>query len=437
MLARSSSSLGRKLPQHWFITPAAARHSSTTEWTTPPRKQPFTIPPLRQQVVGHDRTPTHLFAPMDKPDMAMDKPDVASFSWSKLISAKEMLRSDIEHAIDVASRIGVESRAAGPWRRLGPPRELNILKGRMLANLFFEPSTRTSSSFATAMTRMGGSYLNLNVATSSASKGETLSDTVPRPRTRPPRTCARPRRRDAPTRGFNARQVRVMSEYADVIAMRHPSATVFEDELGGGLLDEIPILNAGNGTEEHPTQALLDLLCMKTELGVASLDGLTVTLVGDLKHGRTVHSLATMLAKFEGVTLNLVAPSQLRMPEKWMATIAETGTRVNHVDVRPHSVELERNDHMAFVDKSDVIYVTRVQQERFDSQEAYDAVKKCFVLNANDLAGSKAIVMHPLPRVNEVHPSVDALPNAKYFEQVGYGCVMRSALLGLALGADL
>lgn len=415
MLQRSSL-LVHKLPNHWFITPSALRHSSSysTEWSKPFEQRPA-MPQLHQEAVAPAQ-PTHHFGIHSQKSYRPAQTDdldaaTSSFKWSQLLSAKGMERSDIEHAIDVATRIGEESRAAGPWRRLGQPRQLDILNGRMLANLFFEPSTRTASSFATAMTRMGGSYLNLNVATSSASKGESLSDTV-----------------------------RVMSEYADVIAMRHPSATVYEDELGGGLLDTIPILNAGNGAEEHPTQALLDLLCMKTELGVPSLDGLSVTLVGDLKHGRTVHSLATMLAKFEGVTLNLVAPSQLRMPDKWIDTIAESGsatTQINQLDVRPHSAELGTGDHMGFVDKSDVIYVTRVQQERFESKEAYDAVKRSFVLNARDLEHSKAIVMHPLPRVNEIHPSVDALPNAKYFEQVGYGCVMRSALLGLALGAEM
>jgi len=323
--------------------------------------------------------------------------DQSAFSWHRLVSAKDMSRSNIELALEVASNIGQETRAAGKWRCDGmPARKLNLLEGRLLANLFFEPSTRTSSSFATAMVRMGGDYLNLNTATSSSKKGETLADTV-----------------------------RVMSQYADVLAIRHPSDSVYSD-LAEEIDTAIPILNAGNGASEHPTQALLDLLCIQTELGASSLDGLQVTLVGDLKYGRTVHSLSVLLSRFDNVTLNLVAPPELRMPSTWLETIRRDNPTMRIVEV---------DEYHDVVDKTDVLYMTRVQQERFESAQAYEAVKGRYVLTAADLAHSKALVLHPLPRVDEISSCVDSMPNAKYFEQVGYGVVMRSALLCLALGA--
>jgi aspartate carbamoyltransferase len=321
----------------------------------------------------------------------------SSFGWHRLWSARDLSRADIDHAIDVATTLGANSRGAGPWRRAGsPPLEsLDVLKGRVLANMFFEPSTRTQSSFATAMLRMGGTYLNLNVETSSSKKGETLLDTV-----------------------------KVMSEYADALVIRHPSANVFEQLAG--LPPHIPVINAGNGALEHPTQALLDLLCMKTELG--SLDGLRITLVGDLKYGRTVHSLSCVLSRFDNMTINLVSPPELRLPQEWLDNMRA---------VNPGNTVRELETYKDVVDETDVLYMTRIQAERFDSVAAYEAVKGSFVLTPADLASSKAIVMHPLPRVNEIDPAVDALPGARYFEQVGYGVVMRMALLGLAMGAKM
>lgn len=313
--------------------------------------------------------------------------------WAALTSTKTLTRADVEEAISYATAVGLSSRAAGPWRdpRL-KPHKLDILGGRVLATLFFEPSTRTSSSFAAAMLRMGGSVLNLNMANSSGKKGETLSDTI-----------------------------RVMGEYADALVIRHPDVDVFEQI--GDAHGTVPLINAGNGADEHPTQALLDMLTLKTELG--TLDGLTVTIVGDLKHGRTVHSLTTLLSKFEGVTLNLVAPTSLALPAKWMGEI-----RANS----PHMLVRELESYREVIKATDVLYMTRVQQERFDSREDYDAVKGGFELTANDLKGSRALVLHPLPRVNEISPCVDQSRNACYFEQVGYGVAMRMALLGLAMG---
>jgi len=310
--------------------------------------------------------------------------------WRHLTSAKHLSRANVEEAISYATLCGVASRAAGPWRDpRGSPDKLDVLNGKVLANLFFEPSTRTASSFSSAMLRMGGEAISLNMATSSGKKGETLADTV-----------------------------RVMSEYADALVIRHPDKDVF-DQIGDV---DVPIINAGNGADEHPTQALLDLLTMKTELG--TLDGLTVTLVGDLKHGRTVHSLATLLSRFD-VSLNLVSPPSLAMPDEWLDQVAANNPGMI---VR----ELERYDEV--VRKSDVLYMTRVQQERFESEAEYNALKASFELRATDLEGSDALVLHPLPRVGEIMPCVDATANARYFQQVGYGVCMRMALLGLAMG---
>jgi len=336
-----------------------------------------------------------MFVADDVPKETPFAPQAAAFDFSRMLSVKDMQRSDIEIALRFAAELGQASRIGGKWRDgAKTTQQLDLLSGRVLANLFFEPSTRTSSSFATAMLRMGGSYLNLNATTSSAKKGESLSDTI-----------------------------KVMSEYADVLVVRHPDVDVF------GALDDIrypgiPILNAGNGSDEHPTQALLDLLCIQSELG--HIDGLTITLAGDLKHGRTVHSLSYVLSRFDNIKLYLVSPPELRLPTEWLGRLL-----VNN----PTMQIIESNSYQKVLGKTDVLYMTRIQQERFDSAEAYEAVKGSFELTAADLKGSRALVMHPLPRVNEIRSDVDVMPNARYFEQVGYGVVMRMALLGLALGA--
>ena len=216
--------------------------------------------------------------------------------------------------------------------------------------------------------------------------------------------------------------VKVMSEYADVTVIRHPDGTIYEQL--DGVSPSTPIINAGNGALEHPTQALLVLLCIQTEL--KQIDGLSITLVGDLKHGRTVHSLGTLLSNFDGITLNLVAPDELRMPTEWMDHFRAAN---------PKMTINELENYKDVVGSTDVLYMTRIQQERFATAEAYEKVKGHFVLKPADLTNSNAMVMHPLPRVNEIDVGVDALPNARYFEQTGYGVVMRMALLGLATGA--
>jgi aspartate carbamoyltransferase len=267
----------------------------------------------------------------------------------------------------------------------------DLLKGKILANLFYEPSTRTSSSFTSAMERLGGSVIPINeVRYSSVSKGESLPDTV-----------------------------RTLECYADVIVLRHP-------EIGSAALAakyaRKPIINAGDGVGEHPTQALLDLFTVVEELG--QIDGLRVTMLGDLKYGRTVHSLARLLSLYR-VRLNYVSPEILRMPPEIIAELDEKG-----VSQSEHSL-LE-----GVLPETDVLYVTRVQKERFSDPAAYESVKGAYVISPRtlDQAKERMIVMHPLPRVGEISMEVDDDPRAAYFRQMEYGLYVRMALLAMVLG---
>jgi aspartate carbamoyltransferase len=267
----------------------------------------------------------------------------------------------------------------------------DLLKGKILANLFYEPSTRTSSSFTSAMERLGGSVIPINeVRYSSVSKGESLPDTV-----------------------------RTLECYADVIVLRHP-------EVGASALAaqyaRKPVINAGDGVGEHPTQALLDLFTIVEELD--RVDGLTVTMLGDLKYGRTVHSLARLLSLFD-VRLNYVSPEILRMPGEIIAELNEHGLS----QVEAHTLE-------EALPETDVLYVTRVQKERFSDPAEYDQVKDAFVITPAVLQQAKEemIVMHPLPRVNEISLEVDEDPRAAYFRQMEYGLYVRMALLAMVLG---
>ena len=263
--------------------------------------------------------------------------------------------------------------------------------GKLLANLFYEPSTRTSASFTAAMERLGGSVIPINeVKYSSVSKGESLPDTV-----------------------------RSLEAYVDVIVLRHPEegATALAAQY-----TKKPIINAGDGVGEHPTQALLDLFTILEELG--EVDGLTVTLVGDLKYGRTVHSLARLLSRYE-VTLNYVSPDILQMPDKIVTEIEESGT--------PQAVH---TDLESVIGDSDVVYVTRVQKERFENPADYEKVAGAYVISPETmkLAKERMALMHPLPRVNEISIDVDDDPRAAYFRQMEYGMYVRMALLALVLG---
>ena len=262
---------------------------------------------------------------------------------------------------------------------------LPLLEGKVLANMFFENSTRTRMSFESAMKRLGGSVLNFSSAGSSVSKGETLYDTM-----------------------------QMIDGYADVAAIRHPrqgAAQYTADAI------DIPVLNAGDGAGNHPTQTLLDLFTIREAHG--TLEGLNVVLVGDLRYGRTVHSLSHALVRF-GATLTLVSPDSLRMPAEIVSDLTAGGAKGT-----------ETTDLAGTIDEADVIYMTRIQKERFPDEDEYSKVAGIYMLTASDLAGAKGgmIIMHPLPRVNEIHPSVDSTRHARYFQQAFNGVVARMALL--------
>ena len=299
-----------------------------------------------------------------------------------ILSVSQFARADLEQVFTVAEEMRTMVERIGAF---------DLLKGKILANVFYEPSTRTSSSFTAAMERLGGSVIPINeVKYSSVSKGESLPDTV-----------------------------RTLECYADVIVLRHP-------ETGSAAIAanvaRKPIINAGDGIGEHPTQALLDLFTMREELG--AIDGLTVTMLGDLKYGRTVHSLAKLLALFE-VKVNYVSPDLLRMPVELIAQLAARGLR-----------QSEYNALDPALADTDVLYVTRVQKERFENPDEYESVRGAYVITPETMthAKPKMALMHPLPRVGEIAPEVDTDPRAAYFRQMEYGMYVRMALLAMVLG---
>ncbi len=268
----------------------------------------------------------------------------------------------------------------------------DLLRGRVLTCLFYEPSTRTSSSFIAAMERLGGSVIPITqgVQFSSVSKGETLHDTI----------CT-------------------LEQYSDVIVLRHPETGAAEIAAAAA---SIPVINAGDGAGEHPTQALLDLFTIKQELG--TLDGLHIAMVGDLRHGRTVHSLTELLLHYN-VTLSFVSPEILRLPLTYMNQVKDAGKAVR-----------ETYSIADVVGDADVIYVTRVQKERFADLTQYEEVKDFYRVTPDIMAQAKprSVIMHPLPRVSEIDVRVDADPRAAYFRQVKNGMYVRMALLAAVLG---
>lgn len=304
------------------------------------------------------------------------------FYGKDILSVSQFDRSDLETIFGVAQEMRAMVERVGTF---------DLLKGKILANLFYEPSTRTSSSFLAAMERLGGSVIPINeVRYSSVAKGESLPDTV-----------------------------RTLECYADVIVLRHP-------EVGSAALAaqaaRKPVINAGDGVGEHPTQALLDLFTVFEELG--RVDGLTVTMLGDLKYGRTVHSLARLLSLYQ-VRLQYVSPEMLRMPADLVADLTRRGV--------PQAEYTSLEDALA---ETDVLYVTRVQKERFEDLELYEQVKGAYVITPEILRRAKdqMIVMHPLPRVGEISMEVDDDPRAAYFRQMEYGLYVRMALLAMVLG---
>ena len=301
-----------------------------------------------------------------------------------IISVKQFKREDLEYVFGVAHEM------RGMVERVGT---FDLLKGKILANLFYEPSTRTSSSFTAAMERLGGSVIPINeVRYSSVSKGESLPDTI-----------------------------RTLECYADVIVLRHP-------ETGSAAIAaksaRKPVINAGDGVGEHPTQALLDIFTIFEELSGGSVDGMTVTMLGDLKYGRTVHSLARLLSLFK-VRINYVSPEILRMPREVMNEVGEMGIP-----------QAEFNTLEEVLPETDVLYVTRVQKERFEDPAEYEKVKGAYVIDPEIMKAAKQemIVMHPLPRVGEISVDFDDDPRAAYFRQMEYGLYVRMALLAMVLG---
>jgi len=267
----------------------------------------------------------------------------------------------------------------------------DMLKGKILANLFFEPSTRTRLSFEAAMLKLGGSTIGFAEAEiASVRKGENLADTI-----------------------------RTVENYADIIALRHPleGAAKLAAEFS-----KIPILNAGSGAEEHPTQAFMDLYTLQKEKG--KIDGLKIALVGDLRYGRTVHSLAYALSLYN-IELYLISPESLRMRHEVIRAIQ------NKISI------IEDTNLEKIIPQIDVLYVTRIQKERFPDAAEYAKVKGIYKIDLKTLKSAKKdlIILHPLPRVDEIAAEVDSTPQARYFQQVWNGIVVRMALLALVLGA--
>lgn len=306
----------------------------------------------------------------------------APFYGKDILSVSQFTREDLDYIFGVAKEMRAMVERVGTF---------DLLKGKILANLFYEPSTRTSSSFLSAMERLGGSVIPISEVTySSVAKGESLPDTI-----------------------------RTLECYADVIVLRHPE--VGSAELAARYARK-PIINGGDGTGEHPTQALLDLFTIIEELG--QVDGLTVTMLGDLKYGRTVHSLSKLLSLFV-VRLNYVSPEILSMPEDLVEDLAARGvSQKEYTTLDPVLAE------------TDVLYVTRVQKERFDDLDDYEKVKGAYVITPKTLEKAKdeMIVMHPLPRVGEISLELDEDPRAAYFRQMEYGLYVRMGLLALVLG---
>ena len=304
------------------------------------------------------------------------------FFGRDILSVSQFDRSDLDTIFAVAKEM------RGMVERIGT---FDLLKGKVLTNLFYEPSTRTSSSFVAAIERLGGSVIQINNVTySSVSKGESLPDTI-----------------------------KTLESYSDAIVIRHPEKGSAAEAAAAAAK---PVINAGDGPGEHPTQALLDAFTILEEMG--TLDGLTVTMLGDLKYGRTVHSLAKLLTLFE-VKINYVSPEILKMPAELVAEVGAAGI-----------TQLETPDLDAVLPDTDILYVTRIQKERFENVDEYDQVKDSYVITAETMTRAKEqmAVLHPLPRVGEIAREVDDDPRAAYFRQMEYGMYVRMALLALVLG---
>jgi aspartate carbamoyltransferase catalytic subunit len=267
----------------------------------------------------------------------------------------------------------------------------NLLEGKVIATLFFEPSTRTRLSFESAINRLGGKIVGFaDSSTSSVSKGETLHDTI-----------------------------KMVSSYSDLIVMRHPveGSARYASEIAS-----VPVINAGDGANQHPTQTMLDLYSIRKTQG--TLDNLNIFMVGDLKYGRTVHSLMMAMSRWN-TTFNFIAPEELKLPDEFKLYLENLGLKY-----------YEHSDFTDIISRADIIYMTRVQKERFSDPIEYEKVKNVYVLRNSMLINTKSTmrILHPLPRVNEINPDVDSNPKAYYFEQALNGVFTRQAILCKLLG---
>ncbi len=294
-----------------------------------------------------------------------------------LIDILELTTKEIDELIAVANDIIAN-----------PVKYRDKCRYKKLATLFFEPSTRTRLSFEAAMYELGGNVLGFSEAQSSSSaKGESVADTV-----------------------------KVVSSYADIIAMRHPKEGA---PMVASMKSDVPVINAGDGGHNHPTQTLTDLLTINREIG--HFDNITIGFCGDLKFGRTVHSLASALSRYKNVKMIMISPEELRIPEHILKETLE-----------PAGVEyVETTDLMEYIDQLDVLYMTRVQKERFFNEADYIRLKDSYILDHEKVSHMKedACILHPLPRVNEIAIEVDEDPRAKYFIQAKCGKYIRMALI--------
>lgn len=294
-----------------------------------------------------------------------------------ILSGKDFDREEIDFILDIGKKMGINEYP-------------KILDGKILASLFFEPSTRTRLSFESAMLRLGGKVIGFQSReVSSIKKGESIADTI-----------------------------RTVANYSDVIVMRHNLEGV--DRMAARF-SSVPIINAGSGPSEHPTQALLDLLTIREECG--TIDGLNIGLCGDLKYGRTVHSLSYFLSNYK-VNVYYISPQSLQMRLRVKDWMYKKGLKFK---------ETEKFKELLPI--LDILYMTRIQEERFVDKEEYEKVRGVYILNKEDLNDTKDTfrLMHPLPRINEISSDVDDLPKAIYFKQTRYGLHLRMAVLGLIL----
>ena len=297
------------------------------------------------------------------------------FKGRDIVSTKDFTREDVDYALKIAE-------AMEPLVKTGS----DMLRGRLLATLFFEPSTRTRMSFESAMAKLDGGTVSISeTRTSSIQKGESLADTI-----------------------------RTIENYCDVLVLRHPqdgSARLAAE------VASIPIISGGSGAEEHPTQALLDLLTI-TQQG-HKIDGLNIGIMGDLKYGRTVHSLSILLSNYEA-NIYFVSPKELMLRKRDKDFLQQRQVKYKEIE--------KYRDILSILD---ILYVTRIQKERFADIEEYDRVKEFYVFTKKDIEETKDNfkIMHPLPRINEISPEIDSSPKSIYFKQAYYGIPMRKAIL--------